>query len=275
MPTVTIPESSSEAEKIRAEAAEAALQSNIDGKISQVDLDNRIDVLTADPAAPLDKQIWIKHEPVVSLAGSLAVPNGAGNVVVNVQSTRPSDFNYFSDSGGLTGGLMVDAAPASTPHVFAFFHDVNSLHVRGGLTSTWGELVTQLNAWAVANLQLPMGVTTIVSLDNDAADNAIEVTELVHTVGLTGVLAGIPRTEIKYRKDGVTIPIQFPSISLPVYEGLDPFPVYPGYVWLRFDPTVPPTNLSGQVNDMSMNGYFMANITSPDNADLAWFTGGP
>ena len=69
-------------------------------------------------------------------------------------------------------------------------------------------------------------------------------------------------------------PYRITSLDIRTVDPSDLYPLQPGSLWLLYQAAVAPTSLSGQVNDMSMNNYFFATVSSTNPDDISWFTGG-
>jgi len=237
-------------------------------QVDKVTLEDKItrafSVQTSEPT-PAEGQSWIRHQRYVSLFGQVSVPNGYGNVAINVVTPRVSDYSFFGSSFGKTGVMMFDVN-GSTPTLI-IYQDGNMLHLRGPFGTTWQQAVDALNAWAVTNLAT--GVSPIVSLSSPE-DGVVEVTEQVTTVWLNGSLGGNPRSTIDYFKDGEHIKLIVGG-GIPTYVSSDPpYPQSPGDQWFRYDPAVLATmvNGSGQVYGQSM-AYFMVDMESLTPEDIA------
>ena len=208
-----------------------------------------------DPTPEKDGQIWVKHQPYISLSGEIAINNGYGNLLLNITTSRVSDYAYFGNTYGYSGIMMFDVN-GSTPAI-TIYPDAGGMHLRGPFGTTWQQAIDAVNIWAVANLDI--GVAPIISLSSPG-DAVVELTEVVQTVWMYGSLGGNPRSEIKYNKDGQTITIPTGS-GIPTYTSSDPFPVLP--IWFRYDPAVPATAASGSGAVYGeMMTYFMFDFES-------------
>ena len=128
------------------------------------------------PVSPSYGDCWIVHQagaPATYLEGSINVIGGIGNFHILVDSTLLIDRGQFGDPtagtwGQVTftknympGGITITPSPPNMGHLNVLF----------GNDKTWNDIITALNAWAVANLSA--GVAPICDLTEPTNDGPL------------------------------------------------------------------------------------------------------
>jgi hypothetical protein len=129
------------------------------------------------PVSPAYGDQWILHNagsPQTKLEGTINVIGGIGDFHVIVNSALLADTHWFGDqfSGSYGNISFTNAAfPTGMVVVTPTPPNMGSMNITYGSDMTWNDIVTELNAWAVANLS--GGVAPICNLTQSGNDGPL------------------------------------------------------------------------------------------------------